>query len=466
MTQIYPAIRAQMGRWDYYMVRMSMRELAENVKFANEIHAPTELDQAIQRSLNESRAKRQIAAYLANHDDRFFNSLVVAALEGDPQWYPVSIEELPEFKILSGDKRLAEAFGVLTFNGEQRYYALDGQHRLAGIRSLMNGEADLSLPNGFQHEEMSVIIVMPTHMESHGEFMVRYRRLFGHLNRYAKSMSKFDTIVMDEDDVIAIITRRLVSEHSFFRSGIDQFASHRVKMDTGKNLRSGSEHWTSLETLYELNGRLLQTSERRNRGWGQREVELKKYILYRPEDEEIDALADELFCCWDGIVGALPMLNEDPLIMRDHNPEDGSDHQDNVLFWPIVQELLVDVARHLLDDEIARRNLSADDLSSEDAVRILEPLDRIVWDAHCAPWRHLMLVPDETGRWKIANEDRKPRMRIAERIIRWQLGLDDLSHDSVWGENGLRASWRHYVQMADDDEADSMWNRIEAGIVV
>ncbi len=31
---LYPAMRAHMGRWHYYMVKMNMRELAESVKFA------------------------------------------------------------------------------------------------------------------------------------------------------------------------------------------------------------------------------------------------------------------------------------------------------------------------------------------------------------------------------------------------------------------------------------------------
>ena len=30
---VFPAIKAKMGSWDYFMVKMSMRELSENVKF-------------------------------------------------------------------------------------------------------------------------------------------------------------------------------------------------------------------------------------------------------------------------------------------------------------------------------------------------------------------------------------------------------------------------------------------------
>ena len=33
---VFPAIKAKMGAWDYFMVKMSMRELAENVGFATD----------------------------------------------------------------------------------------------------------------------------------------------------------------------------------------------------------------------------------------------------------------------------------------------------------------------------------------------------------------------------------------------------------------------------------------------
>ncbi|WP_419841844.1 DGQHR domain-containing protein [Candidatus Poriferisodalis sp.] len=468
MTQIYPAIRARMGRWDYFMVRMSMRELAENVKFAEEIHAATELSDAIQRVLKQSRAKGEIASYLARHEDRFFNSLVVAAIDGEPQWYPVSVEDIPEFRILRGDRRLTEAFGVLTFDGGQQYYALDGQHRLAAIRSLVEGDSEWSAPEGFRNEEVSIVIVTPRQLERIEDFMVRYRRLFGHLNRYAKNMSEFENIVMDEDDALAIITRRLVTEHPFFTSGSDQFVSSRIKMSSGKNVTFGSTHWTSLEMLYNLNIEFLNTPERRNSGWGARHDRLNDYKRFRPEtEEEIDALYDELKVCWDGFIEAVPDLSEDPSCMRDHGADGENETRDNVLFWPIVQLLVVSLARDMLDEAIARQStfgvpVRLDVTATADALR---PLARINWEAHSPPWRHLLLVRNEDENWRITNESRKERLRVAERIIRWQLGLDPQSEDEIMGENGLRARWEALLPLDASGEDGSMWLEIEAGVL-
>lgn len=472
--QIYPAIKAKMGRWDYFMVRMSMRELAENVKYAEEIHEATHLSEAIQRELKLNRSTKEIASYLVKQEDRFFSSIVVAALDGDPQWFPVNLEDDPQFNILKDDK-LAEAFGVLKFNGEQNYYALDGQHRLSAIRTLIDRETDLVPPEGFRNEEVPVIIVTPRQLEEEHEFMIRYRRLFGHLNRYAKAMSQFDNIVMDEDDALAIITRRLVTDHDFFSSLGDQYQSSRIKMKAGKNVTPGSSHWTSFEMLYEINIHLLKTAQRRNQGWGKHSDTLKEYKRFRPnEEEEIDALADELFMYWDALVDVLPVLQSDPSRMRIHNPNDDirddpeqSKGEDNVLFWPIGQVLLADLARALLDDAISRHPTGGEQLDIDIAKAALEPLNRIAWNAHQPPWRHILLVRsyEDNSKWRIANEDRTGRVRLSERIVRWQLGLDDLTEEEITGPKGLHNTWRSYIRMTFHQEVDEMWHQIEDGLL-
>ena len=472
--QVYPAIKAKMGRWDYYLVRMSMREISQNVRYAEEIHGPTQLSDAIQRGLNTARATGMIARYLARHEDRFFGSIVVAALGGEPQWHPVSLEDDAQFRILSRDSRLTEAFGVLTFDGNENYYALDGQHRLAAIRSLLDGMTDFSPPQHFRDEEVSVLIVTPRQLEDADEFMLRYRRLFGHLNRYAKPMSQYDNIIMDEDDALAIVTRRIVSQHEFFRSySVSQFDSARVKMKPGKNLPAGSPHFTSLENLYDINFRLLFGRRRRNHGWGQHEEQFKVYHKFRPPDEEVDLLEQELKVYWDALVGALPILREDPTRMRDHRPqerrEDPDASADCVLFWPIVQLTMTDVARALLDDEEGRASgadSESDNLSVADAQRAFLPLASVEWDAHSSPWRHILLIQsgEEGGSWRIASEDRTKRLRLLERVIRWQIGIDPLTEDEVTGDSGLKSIWYSYLPASAASTADDMWAKIEAGV--
>ena len=57
--QLYPALKASMGDWTYYIVKMRMREVAAEVKFGSEVHNDFTLDEAIQRTIKESRVKKE-----------------------------------------------------------------------------------------------------------------------------------------------------------------------------------------------------------------------------------------------------------------------------------------------------------------------------------------------------------------------------------------------------------------------
>ena len=64
-------------------------------------------------------------------------------------------------------------------------------------------------------EEVSVIMLVRDEADDE-EFLRSYRRLFSSLNRYAKPTDQDTNIIMDEDDWVAILTRRLLTEHDFF----------------------------------------------------------------------------------------------------------------------------------------------------------------------------------------------------------------------------------------------------------
>ena len=130
------------------------------------------LDEAIQRVLDEGRVKREIVQYLARQEHWFFSSIVVAALEGDPHWIPVEISEVPTMQIFANYSPLDDTFGVLRFDGKQRYYALNGQHRLSAIKALIDRDSDTwrDAPPGFAEEEISVIVVVPGENETFREF--------------------------------------------------------------------------------------------------------------------------------------------------------------------------------------------------------------------------------------------------------------------------------------------------------
>jgi len=462
---LYPAMKGRMGSWEYFTVRMSMREIADNIKFAADIYDDRTLDEAIQRVLNESRVKKEIVTYLIKQPDRFFSSIVVAALGGNPKWYPVTMEDDERFMLFSDDRRFRDTFGVLSFDGDQDYFALDGQHRLASIKALVEPKSAISpnAPEGFKDEEVSVIVLVPHENESEAQFMMLLIRLFGNLNRYAKPTDKVTNIIMDEDDAFAILTRHLITDHSFFHYSGRQKESVKVKTTKGKNLRHNDSYFTSLEALYEINIILLSSRYRKNNGWNREGVtDSNEFLRFRPEEEQLEDLFNELSLYWNVLIDVLPVLKNDPSSMRDHSaPSGDGDTQDNFLFWPIGQEVLADLARDLMD----LRQADPKNPMYETAKSAIQGLSNLTWDAHSAPWRNLMLIhdADRLDSWRIRSEERKKALLMMRRIFRWQLCIDELAEDEIVN---LRDDWKALLLPAlEDSFVDKLWKEIESNII-
>ena len=461
---IYPALRSQMGSWNYYVVKMSARELSENVKYAFEVYENRTLDEAIQRVLNENRVNKEIVEYLKGQPARFFSSIVVAALEGNPRFYPVHVTEDPQFAIFYDDDRLNEAFGVLKFDGRQKYYALDGQHRLSAIKTLLDRNNPLSegVPEGFEDDEFSVIVIVPNQEESQETFMQKYRRLFSNLNRYAKPTDQVTNIIMDEDDAFAILTRRLITDNDFFKSRGDQEESSRIKTKRGKNLNvseAKKPYFTSLETLYVMNIELLSSAQRIPKGWGplkEKGTDRETFKRFRPPEEYIDSLYDELVIYWEALLAKIPDLHKPPAQMRVHEPTDGS--TDHLLFWPIGQQMLAEIVRTMLD----KRLTVPENPTPPTVEAALRGLDQLEWRLHQAPWRHFLLIRSaSSGRWTMRNEQRTPTVRCGRRIQQWILGIDELDESSI---AELKTLWESMLMQprSDQEESDRMWEQVEA----
>ena len=109
----------------------------------------------IQRRLDGLRSKK-IADYLKTQPQRFFNSLVIATYGGSPNWHALrDVHINTEGHELSQlTQEIVESVGFLTLRGDEKLFALDGQHRLAGIKK--------AVKDGFGREdsdEVSVIFV-------------------------------------------------------------------------------------------------------------------------------------------------------------------------------------------------------------------------------------------------------------------------------------------------------------------
>ena len=429
MSRFFPGVQAQMGRWTYYLVKMKMRELHE-VKFASEMQEGSGLGAALQRELDENRSSRQIVTYLQETPDRFFNSIVIAGIGGKPKWFPVDMADDPRLAML-GDGALNSSFGVLRFDGTEDMYAIDGQHRLYAIKKMTDPTSDayINRPKDFENEELSVVLVVPGDVENRAEFLKRYRRLFSNLNRYAKPMDKATTIILDEDDAIAICLRNVFHDHEFFKTAGPERDSTVIDTKKGKSMKAEQVHFTNIETLYSMFEALLESRERKNSGWDAENRKTNDFIRFRPDEPTLDSLTTELSNIWTALLEVLPVLRNPPYKMRNHSivsDPDATEDRDHFLFWPLGQDLLAIVARSLLDDS---------DITVEsklaDIVRALKPLEKAKWDLNVAPWIHLILEPTASGSWKMRDTDRSKVQNFAVSLILGLLtpGLDDTTLD-------------------------------------
>ena len=96
----------------------------------------------VQRFIKKSRGK-EIKDYLLKQEQRFFNSLIVAVHEGNPNWYDITQIEISdqvsaelEVEDIPGDipEDVIAGIGILSLNGNEKLFTLDGQHRLIGIK--------------------------------------------------------------------------------------------------------------------------------------------------------------------------------------------------------------------------------------------------------------------------------------------------------------------------------------------
>lgn len=274
-----PAIKSTIGTWTYYTGTLTFGEISKYVKkIDNELHKSDSLREALQRSLTDNYLS--IKDYILNQEERFFNAIVLAIYDGNPNWIEVELEiENDSFYNL----------GFLALSGDEKVFPVDGQHRVEGIKSALIEDPSL------KDERVSVIFIGH---KTTPEGMQKSRRLFNALNRYAKPVSMSDIIALDEDDSSAMSTRYLIEDSE----NITLFNDDRLIHAKQKAIPdSNKKAFTSLITLYQLNNEILRYYfqeiyfgtdgyiEYKNRYYPDKskKVTIKEFIKYRPKDETL-----------------------------------------------------------------------------------------------------------------------------------------------------------------------------------
>jgi DNA sulfur modification protein DndB len=356
----FPSLRAQMGDWWYYVTTMTLKDVAAWIKRADEIHEKKELKTWIQRDITPART-RLIADYLITHEQHFFNSIVVGIYGGDPDWYQVTLDEDNPVAEKIGMEHTVLPVGYLTLRGDEEIFAVDGQHRVEGIKEAIR------LNPGLGEEQLSIIFIGHQTTDQGRE---RTRRLFSTLNKYAVPVSKGEIVALNEDDAYAIATRKLIDEYA-------PLSSEFVPLTKTPNIPANNKRCiTTVVALYELT-QIIATPKT---GAGSREKSrLKKGP---PQLERITQIYNSQREFWDALRRYVPAIKEvtssDPdleLAQKYRNDEGG-----HVLFRPVGQKAFANAVRVLMDRRMSIK-------------KAVETLSQAPLDLNSKPWNEVLWKP-------------------------------------------------------------------------
>lgn len=279
------SLRGQIGDWSFFSTVMKIKDVVVNnriitVAESEELYSKN-INEILQRELKQSRIS-SLKKYLLNNNERFFSSLIVAIHQGSPSWSDFDIEQ--RFRVENDSLDASEIefienkTGILTLSGNEEIFALDGQHRLAGLRAAYNSDVSIG------EEELSLIFVVHSR-----QLREKTRRLFTVLNKYAEKPKGAELIIVDEDDAAAIISRRLVSEHSILKR-----KNALSDSNTGSIPNSDTKSYTTLVTIHQINKIIF--------------AKPSAFYTTRPSDDELKGLYEVAANYWNSLFKAFPEI--------------------------------------------------------------------------------------------------------------------------------------------------------------
>ncbi|MGW4624533.1 DGQHR domain-containing protein [Streptomyces rubiginosohelvolus] len=366
MATLHTAIRAQMGSTPYYVTTMKVSDLVQVARPASEQEewATTGLTERLQRELNDTRVRTEIAPYLANSPDRFFGAIILL-LDSDeePEFEPLSevAKSLPKAYRSTMGK---DSFGFLTIDSGERII-LDGQHRFAALREVhLARTVEGEYAKNVGDDEVTVIIV-PRISTQHT------RKIFNKVNRYAKNTSRGDNILTSEDDGFAILTRRLADDGGPL-SGKNHKGESLVNYKNN-TIAERSTQLTTLSAIYETVRIIAEYYDMAD------DLNEKKTHV-RPSEETIDQGYEHVEGWWTAVLDGMPKLKYG----RDNTkllPElRAREAEYGLLFKPATHIVLFQALSQILQTD--------EDLTLKDAVDRAYKLD---WKITAPLWRDVLI---------------------------------------------------------------------------
>lgn len=382
-----PALQGSFGDWKYYSALVRLGDVIERVGYAKPLVKNTSLSAQMQRRLDDKERAEDISQYLISSPDRFFNALVVGVLGGQPKWHPFSLSSrVPNHELGAVTERDQDLVGYLEFSGNEELFALDGQHRLAGIKLALAANPSMA------DEKLSLIFV--PHLDT-AEGLLRTRSLFISINKKAVPVKRNDIIILDEVDISAIVTRRLVDDDpKFSRDVIDveRFAN---------SIPTKSTFWTTIGNFYDANRVIIEEIVN-----GRDEEELRDATKTRLPEDRINFYLAGVVDFYDRLAKLEPLLGKvfsgsgDDTSAALLEARTGSNPR--LLARPIGLKIITRTAAALRTGQTMSGTFR--ELGRVPLVMTRAPFANVIWDT-------------ENGRMQVKGEG------LATRLVQYMLGL-------------------------------------------
>lgn len=322
MSRLYPAIKGQFGRHEYFLFTMKAQDMTSRVRLPQELPEwpSLQVEEKFQRILNLGRVSREIAPYLANNRDRFFGAIILAAMnyEDNVDFEPLSALSV-KVPALYGTH--SDNIGYLVCKGGEVLVPLDGEHRVKALdlaiaghddkgRALVGAQASPEVGN----DDVSVVLV-PFKKET-------ARAIFTRVNRYARATSKTARLVTDDEDLFAWFARRVANE--CIGAQLCNIASTTLSQSDGS--------FTTLSALYNTIQMIVETSFPRGKvSAGQKVTEDRRQLYW-----------DKIVRVWQTLIEEIPAFRD---ALADKSPAGDKlrieIRKASLLGRPVGQEVLI-----------------------------------------------------------------------------------------------------------------------------
>ena len=396
-------IRAKLGTTVYYIAKMTAGQLIDLVGFAMEMPEWDSMtaDEKMQRTLDVTRVVNDLVPYIVEDPDKFFGCLIIDIYRGFEEMIFESVGEVMP-NLPAAYKQPLKDMGFFTLPGNERLIALDGQHRLLSLKVAIKGLVglpasvnkispswnDLKPHPELAGEEISVIFV--EHTDN-----TKIRKIFNKVNRYARQTSRSDNIITSDDDIFAVIARRLISE------GEPLAPINGIDLVNWKNntLSSRSKHLTTLSALYTISETLLKDD--------------KYSSKMLPEDDKVEEAYTLVSDFWKVSLDEIGAFRQYINLTEGDRPISGL-RETNLLLKPVTQMALAHTARMA----------QAKGFEWEEIVKKINQID---WSFDNELWFNILIIPSANKKMITGKE----AIRGAGMVISYLVMGKDMTKEEI-----------------------------------